>query len=811
VSKIKRRLIEWFSRKTSFEKTSDLSVTRFKSVFHSVSDLIVVVDKKNGTILDLNNRWSQILDGSPKHLVGKKIFDIGVFDNREELIKVLKLALHEGAANNVELLMTSGAGERFIGLANFKLIHYGSRSEIIINIHDISESKLIERLLSFVASMPWLNLKDKAIPKLLMFVAQQIGSHHMVVSKIDSARSKAQSIAFIKFGKIVDNISYDLKGAPCQDVFNGEVCLINERLQQRFPLDKGLIGMQAESYVGVPILDSQQKHIGIVAAIHTKSFKNPNLVAKILQIAAKSIANELDRFQFVEFQQIQEEKYRQLFENLSSGMALHEAIYDQDGNIIDFKVLDVNLAYQTLLGKKKDQIIGKSIIEIWPKANKYWIDFFSEVIRDRETKHFDGFSDLWGRYFSGSAFSPAPNQFAIIFQDVTKERLNEQALRERELHLNTIFDNTPSALLLVDENAEIVRMNPAGYQLANNSEFIQRQGQQIGNVLKCINSFSSSKGCGFTAACQKCTLRHLLKDTFGNAHCKMPTEMLFRQAGNPNPRENYFIASSALVAIKGKRHALITLEDITSQKLLELDLVESRNRALESDRLKTAFFNNLSHEIRTPLNGIVGFSNLLRKEEISKKEIDIYVSYINDNSNRLLQCMNNVIELSNIISGNYTPSYGFVDLNVIMDKSLKYCKELYPQRIQLVRWETKGMTQFDADCMSIQGVVNQIVVNSLKFTLEGAIQIRWYVSKTRLSCIVADTGVGIDPKNYASIFTPFKQVEDGMIRSYGGVGLWLAIVKGYLDLLGGTIVVKSEVGRGSLFRFTIPIFEKSIS
>jgi hypothetical protein len=253
------------------------------------------------------------------------------------------------------------------------------------------------------------------------------------------------------------------------------------------------------------------------------------------------------------------------------------------------------------------------------------------------------------------------------------------------------------------------------------------------------------------------------------------------------------------------------MEDITSQKLMELDLVDSRNKAQESDRLKSAFFNNLSHEIRTPLNGIVGFSNLLRKEEISKEEISVFVSLINENSNRLLQIMNNVIELSQISSGNFFAKQRVVDLQALMSKCLASCIEMNRNKNIEVNWDVKGATKFMSDYNAVQGIITQLLLNALKFTVSGSVNVHWYVGASYASCIVSDSGIGIERKYYQSIFTPFKQVEDGMTRSFGGVGIGLAIVKGYLDALGGDIAVKSEMGRGSLFRFSIPVGNCSVN
>lgn len=782
-----------------------LSEAKFKSVFHSVSDLIMIVDKHNGAIRDVNEGWSRILNCSPRQLIGRKIDEIYFFDDKQSLVSAIENAKEHKFVENLEIPIVCATGERFVGLLGISEINYGNCSEFILNLHDVTESKLIEQLLSHIAKLVWAPQKENVVSQLLMYLADLIGSDHMVVSKIDPDRMEAQTLALIKFGKISGDIRYNLEGTPCRDVYNGEICIVNHDLQQRFPNDKGLVAMQAQSYIGVPVLDSKHAHIGIVAAIHTKPFGNATLVSKLLQIAAKTIGNEIERLHEEVLRQKQEEKYRQLFDHLTSGLALHEVRCDERGEPIDYVFLDVNPAFESYVGLNRDQLIGRTVLEIWPDTEPYWIQLYGDVALSGRSRFFEQYSQTFGKYYRGIAYSPAPNQFAVIFHDVTDLRANEQALREREQQLNTIFENTPSALLLVNENAEIVQMNPAGYQLANNSDLVQVRGRQVGNVLKCINSYVAEGGCGNAPACNECRLRQMLFHTFFKLSQHERTEIMFRQATETEPNEHYFMVSSALVVLKGQKHVLITMEDITAQKLMEIDLLESRNKAMESDRLKTAFFNNLSHEIRTPLNGIVGFSNLLRKEGIGKEEIGVFVSLINENSTRLLQIMNNVIELSQLSSGNFVPVLRTLDLHLLMSKCMSYSSEVYGRRHVEVKWGIEGARKIMSDYNAVQGIVSQLLMNALKFTATGNVWIRWYVGKKQASCLVADTGIGIDESQQEDIFKPFRQEEEGMTRSFGGVGIGLAIVKGYLDCLGGNITVKSQKGSGALFRFTIPI------
>lgn len=499
-----------------------------------------------------------------------------------------------------------------------------------------------------------------------------------------------------------------------------------------------------------------------------------------------------------------ENKYHLLFDNLTTGFAVHEIICDPAGKPINYRFIEANPSFEKLTGTLREQLIGKTILDIFPKTESYWINEFGRVALTGQTRYFENYSCELNAYFGVLAFSPEKFQFAIIVSDITESKTKERELREHEEQLRKIFEHTHSVLLLFNEYTEIVKINQAGLAFAEttNPDMLH---QQPGNLLQCVNSSHDPMGCGYSQECLNCRLRDILTESLKALKEHHNEEIIYYQNTVSGLQEKYLQVSTSLINMCNKRHLLMSIDDITQRKRMELELIEAKNRAVESDKLKTAFFNNLSHEIRTPLNGILGFSGLLKRCDMATPEMSLFSSYIQDNSNRLLQIMNSVIELAQINSGLFNIRHTDINLGDLLKKSIDEQSQNFNKREIPIHYTIKGYQAIKSDPKIIQSILDQLINNSIKFTTHGRIEIKITVTKNELVGIVADTGIGIDSKSQKDIFNPFMQVEESMTRSYGGLGLGLAIVNGYIDKLNGKITIKSKVQRGTVIRFCIPV------
>ncbi|MFZ0283196.1 MAG: HAMP domain-containing sensor histidine kinase [Bacteroidales bacterium] len=234
-----------------------------------------------------------------------------------------------------------------------------------------------------------------------------------------------------------------------------------------------------------------------------------------------------------------------------------------------------------------------------------------------------------------------------------------------------------------------------------------------------------------------------------------------------------------------------------------------RQKEEEFERLKTYFLQNISHEIRTPLNAIVGFSALLTGYPESadpdlRKE---YCEIINSNSERLLEIMDSIIEMSKIEAGTVKIARKSVNLNWILLKVYgQFRIDASEKDVELVYEAAlaEGDANIFTDEFKLTRVLRNLVGNALKFTARGKIEFGYLIKGTTVEFYVSDTGIGISPEHQEFVFREFYQADSSYTRTYGGIGLGLAISKGYTGMLGGEIWFASTPGEGSVFRFTVP-------
>lgn len=265
------------------------------------------------------------------------------------------------------------------------------------------------------------------------------------------------------------------------------------------------------------------------------------------------------------------------------------------------------------------------------------------------------------------------------------------------------------------------------------------------------------------------------------------------------------MAMGALYRIIKINHKL--KRDYELLKKAEADLLLAKERAEESDRLKTAFLKNISHEIRTPMNSIMGFAEILKQQDLTAEYKEMFLTNMAKSGQRMLNTIFDIIELSRIQSGQVRPIYSRTNMQdqfdmvqevfypVAKEKKLTCVCELATEYVDLV---------FYTDTEMLKSILQKLLWNAFKFTAEGFVQVGAVLQGDMLLFSVKDTGVGVDEQQHAFIFEYFRQGNETLTRKYEGAGTGLAIAKAHVELLGGTIWVESEPGVGSTFYFTIP-------
>lgn len=270
--------------------------------------------------------------------------------------------------------------------------------------------------------------------------------------------------------------------------------------------------------------------------------------------------------------------------------------------------------------------------------------------------------------------------------------------------------------------------------------------------------------------------------------------------------KSFRIIKQPIKNIHGSR--LITIFDITEEITRQKELIQARKKAEENDKLKSAFLSNLSHEIRTPLNGIMGFISILQRDDLTETERMDYLNIVWENGDRLLKTMVDIIDISKIESGQIEADYSEVDMNEILTRVYDFFKPeatrknlefSYTNRIKPDKYV------IHSDQVKIYSILTNLIKNALKYTNEGFVKYDCSVNGNELCFSVSDSGIGLPDDKLEIIFERFVQADASRMRKFEGSGLGLSITKAYVEILEGTIQVKSKVDVGSTFTVRIPL------
>lgn len=505
-------------------------------------------------------------------------------------------------------------------------------------------------------------------------------------------------------------------------------------------------------------------------------------------------------------------KFELLFNELSDAMFLH----DFEGNI-----LKVNKYACERLGYSKEEFELMSVR-----------DFASEdILKNWETR-IARIKDKGRFSFETTYFTKNHEQLNVEIiskiitidskglvlssgRDITKRKNYEKQLielqkvtKENEFELNTIFNKAPFTMILIDEDSKVLRVNQKGL-LKFGYGVNHIVDERIGNVINCAKTKDASTICGFSESCLKCQLAEILKNTISKNAEYNKKEITIDLIENGVEVKKTMLISTSFLKKNGKRTYLATIDDITARKKMELDLVAAKEKAEESEKLKTAFLNNISHEIRTPLNGILGFVDFFDDDNynFSKEEKKKFVDTMRNSGDRLINTVTDLVEASKLDCGILTPTEDEVELYKELQIFVKEQKSRFENPNILFDHEIDPFLknkQIVIDKTKLFQILKYLVNNAYKFTSHGKVELTTEVKSNTLIFSVADTGVGIDPKYKDSIYEPFRQAELTEGRIHEGTGLGLTISKKLVDKLGGNIWFDSTPGEGTIFYFSVP-------
>lgn len=373
--------------------------------------------------------------------------------------------------------------------------------------------------------------------------------------------------------------------------------------------------------------------------------------------------------------------------------------------------------------------------------------------------------------------------------DITERKKTEISLRNSEEKFRNIFENHSAIKLLIDpETGAIVDANFAAAKFYgwSQKELKKMKIQQI-NLLPQNQILAEMK--------------NVKTGKSGNFEFQ-------HRLANGNVRDVEVFSSKVNIDGKDFLHSII--QDITEKKKLYDELLVAKEKAEESDRLKTSFLNNISHEIRTPMNGILGLAELLKMPGLSGEEKEKFIGLIDLSGRRMINTISDIVEISKIETGQVEVTLQKTNLNGIINEVFKrYKPEAEAKNLEL---NCRTEPAFDevmivTDEHKLSQTLKYLVNNAIKFTREGAVNFGYEFVENHIRFYVKDTGIGLTDKQKEIVFQRFMQGSNMLTRNYEGVGLGLSISLAYVEMLGGKFWVESELEKGSVFFFEIPITE----
>jgi PAS domain S-box-containing protein len=425
-----------------------------------------------------------------------------------------------------------------------------------------------------------------------------------------------------------------------------------------------------------------------------------------------------------------ERKYSLLFNQLTSGFALHKIVCNQKGEVVDYIFEDVNPMFEKLTGLNKEKILGKRVLEIMPNTESYWIEKYGEVAKTMVPTMFENYSKELDKFFEVYAYAPEKNYFAVLFVDISERKKNEIKIKEAEIQLNALFNSSPSVMILMDKNRNVIRINKAGadYCLQDMSDII---GSILGFAISCIY-FEGDKCTGNSSViCNECFLKTKIEETIETGQNLSNLEYkLHRRKGFEAEVVDLLVNISSFY-IENEPVVLLAINDISILKKLQLNLINSVIETQEAERKR--FAADLHDEIGPLLSSLKLYIEALRTNVDAQK-----VVLISENAMNLI---NDLITLTREISNNLSPGmlneFGLdASVNTLIINNRNHIRIDYESNINKVRFEKNIELAF-------YRILKELVNNTLKHGRAENITLRLTFTNNKLEMSYSDDGIGM--------------------------------------------------------------------
>ena len=486
--------------------------------------------------------------------------------------------------------------------------------------------------------------------------------------------------------------------------------------------------------------------------------------------------------------------YKNLINNMPILYMQEELIMNEEGTPIELVYRNVNAHFEKSFFRKED-VVGKKASEIFPESMPEFLHFTKMSLAENKAitfpyyfKQIDTFYDV---VLKGTHHNNIVDIFCLDSTELHKAQQKLSATNNKLAMALDVANIVPwkwdlrSKTILCDINRPI--------ELSTNDKDVNEEQLAVPDSQYFSKIFKEDRK----------RVEKAYDDLIEGRSDKVREEYRVINVQN-NIHRIEWVEAQAAVETRDENGKPLTLVGsslvITTRKKMEMELTTARDRAEESNRLKSAFLANMSHEIRTPLNAIVGFSGILAStdEEEEKQE---YVSIIENNNTLLLQLISDILDLSKIEAGTLEFQYSNIDLNKMLNELTSSLQlKIKSEKVQLTCHPAEENCFIHTEKNRLSQLLINLISNAIKFTTEGYIRFGYELRGKEIYFYVSDTGCGIPKDKQKSIFGRFVKLNS----FEQGTGLGLSICQTLVEHMGGTIGVDSEEGKGSTFWFTLP-------
>ncbi|MCX6159764.1 MAG: PAS domain S-box protein, partial [Ignavibacteriae bacterium] len=334
-----------------------------------------------------------------------------------------------------------------------------------------------------------------------------------------------------------------------------------------------------------------------------------------------------------------EEKFKLLVTQMKQGLALHEVIYDNTGKVVDYRFIELNESFEKQTGLRREEVLGKTVLEVLPNIEPYWIEKYGEVTLTGKLLNYENYSKDMGKYYEVIAYRPKEHQFAVIINDITEHKLKEELLRESLAKYQVLFDSFPLGITISDKDGNIIESNQIAEKLLGLSKEEQLKRQIHGvewNIIK-------KDGTPFPNeefASVKALKENRVVENIEMGIVKGENDILWiNVTAAPILIENYGV--------------VITYSDISERKRTESALLESEKNLRKTNAEKDKFFSIIAHDLRSPFNGFLGLTEIMAEglQNLTLEEIQKIAVTMRKSAANLYSLLGNLLEWSRMQRG----------------------------------------------------------------------------------------------------------------------------------------------------------------